>query len=98
MSDWTIETVAFGPDGVRLAYMSPTDVRAEGEVYQAHTIAISWGTSSDELADLITALEDAANALLQGAIQQWARTAPVDLTAERQAALDANDTDEGLGA
>lgn len=98
MSDWTIETIAFGSDGVRIAYMSPTDVRAEGEVYQAHTIAISWGTSSEDLGNLITAVEDAANNLLLAAIQQWARTAPVDLSAERQAALDVNDTDEGLGA
>lgn len=97
MSNYTIEAVSFGPDGVRVAYMTPTDVRVEGEVFQAHTIAISW--QNEALAPLISKVEDAADELLREAIITWARGKPMDLEAERQAAIDAlDDDDKGLGS
>lgn len=92
--DRTIEAISFGPDGVRLTYMNGNDVRAEGAIYQAHTICVSW--AHDGLADDVNALEDAANTLLREALTVWAKTRPVDLRAEQQEAL-FEDDDEGLG-
>jgi hypothetical protein len=95
-SRYTIEAVSFGPEGVRVAYMTPTDVRAEGTVYQAHTLAVSW--ENEDLQPLVTAVEDAAGNLLAAAIQAWAGSKPFDVVAARQEALDDDDTDEGLGS
>lgn len=92
---YTVEAVVFGPDGVRIQYMGPADVRAEGEVFQAHTIAVSW--ASEALTDLITAVEEAAIELLSEAIKAWAKSVPVDLVQQRQDEMDDDETDEGLG-
>lgn len=91
MSNYTIEAISFGPDGIRVSYMTPTDVRAEGEVFQAHTICISW--EAEDLLEQLRAVEDAAETLVGAAILKWARSKPVDLVAERQQALDDDDDD-----
>lgn len=94
----TIETISFGPNGIHIAFMSSTDVRAEGAVFQSHNINIAWGT--EELRALMEELEQAADALLAEAVPFWAGSKPVDLQAEREAALADNDddNDEGLGS
>jgi len=97
VSNYTVENVAFGPDGIRISYMTTTDVRAEGAVYQAHTLAIAWGVEDEAILELMGELDEKAVELLQAAILHWAKSAPVDLIAERQRALDDNDDDEGLG-
>ena len=91
-SRYTIEAVTFGPDGIRISYMTGTDVRAEGEVYQAHTCAVSW--AAEDLLEQMNALEEAAEVLLQAAILKWARGKPVNLEQARQDALD-DEEDEG---
>lgn len=90
-----IEAISFDPNGVRIQYMSSTDVRADGEVYQAHTISVSW--EHEGLRTLVTELEAAAEALLGEAITTWASSRPFDIEAEQQQSLDDNDNDEGLG-
>lgn len=95
-SRYTIEAVSFSPEGVRIAYMTPTDVRAEGLVFQAHTLVASW--EHDDLQPLITAVEDAAGELLAAGIQAWAGSAPFDVVAARQEAMEDDDDDEGLGS
>ena len=95
-SRYTIEAISWGPTGVTIAYMGPTDVRAEGEVYQAHSISVSW--EHEALQDLVTAVEDAAGALLAAAIIAWASSKPYDVVEARQEALDDDDDDEGLGS
>jgi hypothetical protein len=90
----TIETISFGPDGVRVSFIASTDVRAEGEIFQMHTIGISWARES--LREAMQELEAAADRLLDEAIPEWAGSRPVDLEAEHQQALE-EDEDEGLG-
>lgn len=96
MSERTIEAIQFGPDGIRLSYMGANDVRAEGAIYQAHTISVAWG--APELEDEMSDLEKAANELLAAALGTWARTRPIDLVAEREAALAELEDDRGLGS
>lgn len=93
----TIEAITFDPNGIRIQFMSSTDVRAEGEIFQAHTVAISW--ANEALRDLVKEVEEAADRLLGEAITTWASSRPFDIEADRQQMLDDNDddTDEGLG-
>lgn len=77
MAGRTIENISFGPDGIRISYMAETDVRAEGEVFQAHVVAISW--ANEALRDEVQELDEAANQLVEAAIRVWASTPPADL-------------------
>lgn len=96
MSQYTIEAITWSPDGVRVSFMNgASDVRAEGGIYQAHTICVSW--TDDEMTEAFRALEEAAEEFLAAAITRWAQTMPVDLEQQRRdalaAALDDDDED-----
>ncbi len=89
-----VRSVNLDVDSVALVYMDDAnDVRAEGGIYQSHTIVISRG--ADHLEDEITTLEDAVNDLLQGAIQTWAGSLPFDVFENaRQQSQDFIDMDD----
>ena len=91
MAQRLIRMVAFNPDSLDVQYVGETDVRAEGAIYQTHTISIARDAQLD---DEIRELEEAADHLLGEAIGQWARTLPVDLAADVRSRMDLDDTDD----
>ena len=93
MNERLVRSIQLGPDGVDISYISDSDVRAEGSIYQTHTISISRHGLTD-LEQLIADLEDAANDLLAAAIQGWASTLPFDVMAAREDDDDEEDDDE----
>ena len=97
MADYTVSNVSFGQDGVRINYMSGTDVRGDGDVYQDHTLALSWAVEDPDILQQMQDLDTAATALLAAGILHWASSKPLDLVAERQKVLDEADDDDGLG-
>lgn len=86
-----IRGVQINPDGIDIQYMGETDVRAEGAVYQTHTISIARdGSLDDELREF----EEAADALLTAAISAWAKSLPIDLSANERLHADLDDDDD----
>lgn len=77
-----IRGIQFEADSVMVQFVDEaTDVRAEGMIYQTHTISIQ---REGELDDEIRAAEDACLTLLTTAISAWATTLPFDIQASIQ--------------
>lgn len=92
----TIEAISFAPDGVRFSYMDgDVDIRAEGGIYQSHTLCVAW--ADEPMEDSLRALEELAADVLQEALTRWSKTLPVSLTPDRPEDDDEDDDDDELG-
>lgn len=68
--------VSLSPDSVEIVYMDDaSDLRADGLVFQSHTIVISRLDS--ELEEPLADLETCVAALLEAGMRRWAGSMPV---------------------
>ena len=71
-----VRSLVLSPDSVDITYMEDsTDVRADGQHYQTHTISL--GREDGELVGEFDALETAVLDLLTAGLARWSRTLPV---------------------
>ena len=88
-----IRGVMMGPESVDISYMTEeTDLRADGAIYQVHTISIGLRDSfvQEELDDLETAVA----ALLTAGLERWAGSLPVTPEQVDERIREALDIDE----
>jgi len=77
-----IRAVQFEVESLTLTYMDDVnDVRAEGAIYQMHTIAMARDKGLDEE---IAAVEESLDALLAAGVLAWATSVPFDVNARLQ--------------
>lgn len=88
-----IRGIQFEADSVMIQFVDEAnDVRAEGTIYQTHTISMQRdGDLDDEIAEV----EDVALKLLATAISAWATTLPFDVMASLQNARERVLYDDG---
>lgn len=68
--------VSLSPDTVEVIYMDDaSDLRAEGLVFQSHTLVMS--RLDPELEDEMADLETSVTALLEAGMRRWAGSMPV---------------------
>lgn len=87
--------VSLSPDSVEIVYMDDdSDLRADGLVFQSHTIVMS--RLDPELEDEMADLETSVTALLEAGMRRWAGSMPVsaEQLQERIAFEDDDDEEE----
>lgn len=71
-----VRAVSLSPDSVEVIYMDDaSDLRADGLVFQSHTIVMS--RLDPELEDEVADLETSVTALLEAGMRRWAGSMPV---------------------
>lgn len=97
-----VRGVSITPDSVDITFMDDaSDLRAEGLVYQMHTLTIS--RLEEDLEEEMDDLQTAVDALLAAGLRRWATTPPVspeqimDRMLSNQTIEDDEDEDEGEG-
>lgn len=93
-----VRGVSITPESVDISYMDEAvDLRADGLVYQVHTISCS--RLDPELEEQMEAMETAVTNLLEAGVRRWSTTVPIspqELNERLQFDLDEEDDDDGM--